>query len=310
MQTSSKGIAALELEEGVVLRAYRCPAGVWTIGGGLTAASGVVKPRAGMVITAAEATRLMQLALKNYEPAVAVAMSVGGTITTRPAQHEFDAGVSFHFNTGAIRRASWVKHWKTGASREQIRMALMAWNKGGGRVLPGLTARRNREAAMLLDKIYRGDGTPFKPATPAVGYAKWGLHLAGEEIMAVLRGFAALGYPPGEAVNAVMLVSVIRFQSDHGLTADGIIGRATLSTLQRRLDARARAVAPLVGSAGAVTAVSTDTTAQLADLPMVGPILLVAATLWGLSVAWRYRDVIAVKINTPLPRVAGFLRSF
>ena len=44
MQTSAQGIVALELEEGVVLKAYRDAVGVWTIGAGLTASSGVVRP--------------------------------------------------------------------------------------------------------------------------------------------------------------------------------------------------------------------------------------------------------------------------
>ena len=310
MQTSSKGIAVLQLEEGTVLRAYRCPAGVWSIGDGLTAASGVVKPRAGMVITAAEATRLLALALRDkYEPSVEVAMAIPGTVVTRPSQHEFDAGVSFHFNTGAIRKATWVKQWKAKSPRAQIRMSLLAWNKGGGKVLPGLTARRDREAAMLLDGVYRTDGATRKVPTTAIGYAKWGLLLSGAEIKAARDGFAKLGYQPGEASNAIMAVSVFKFQLDHGLTVDGIIGRATLSTLQRRLDARAKAVAPAMATAVAVPA-STDLTSQIADLPMIGPILLAGAALWGLSLAYRYRDVIAAKINQPLPRLAGFLRSF
>jgi hypothetical protein len=77
MQTTSedKGIAFLEAHEGVVLTAYRCPAGVWTIGAGLTAASGVVTPSPGMTISRAEAGRLLKLALaRNYEPAVRNAM--------------------------------------------------------------------------------------------------------------------------------------------------------------------------------------------------------------------------------------------
>lgn len=44
-QTSPEGLAFLERHEGVVLRAYRDVVGVWTIGAGLTAASGVVKPQ-------------------------------------------------------------------------------------------------------------------------------------------------------------------------------------------------------------------------------------------------------------------------
>ena len=104
MRISEPGLAMLEAEEGVVLRAYRCPAGVWTIGAGLTAASGVVKPGPGMVITPEAAKDLLARALaRNYEPAVTRAMEPG-----HPVAHEFDAGVMFHFNTGAIGRASWV----------------------------------------------------------------------------------------------------------------------------------------------------------------------------------------------------------
>jgi len=102
-EISPAGLEQLVAEEGEVLRAYRDVAGVWTIGVGLTAASGVVTPKAGMVITKAESRRLLAAALKRrYEPAVAAAM-LGA-----PA-HAFDGAVSFHFNTGAIARASWVK---------------------------------------------------------------------------------------------------------------------------------------------------------------------------------------------------------
>ena len=103
MQTSAEGVAFIERHEGVVLTAYRDPVGIWTIGSGLTAASGVVKPKAGMKISKAEAARLLSKALAtNYEPAVARTMPGA-------RQHEFDGGVSFHFNTGAIGRASWVR---------------------------------------------------------------------------------------------------------------------------------------------------------------------------------------------------------
>ena len=142
MQTSAQGVAALELEEGVVLRAYRDSVGVWTIGAGLTRASGVVKPAAGMLITKSEATNLLQRALRQkYEPAVRAAMA---TSTASPKQYEFDAGVSFHWNLGKIASASWVKSWKAKAPRAEIRVRLMMWNKAGGKVLPGLTARRSR----------------------------------------------------------------------------------------------------------------------------------------------------------------------
>jgi len=302
MQTSAKGTAALELEEGVVLRAYRDVVGVWTIGAGLTAASGVVRPQAGMVITKAEATALLQEALAaKYEPAVRREMPDA-------RQSEFDAGVSFHFNTGAIARASWVPEWRKKSPPAAIRARMALWNKGGGRVLPGLVARRNREATMLLDGHYRAPAP--KPAAPGAVYARWGLALSGAEITAVRDGLRKLGYDPGNANNAVALVTARNFQRDNGLTVDGIIGRATLSALQRALDARTKAVAPALATAAAVPAATTGIADQITDLPWAGDASLLGLGLWGVTLAFRYRDVIAASINHPLPRLAALLRSF
>jgi lysozyme len=62
-------------------------------------------------------------------------------------QNQFDALVSFHFNTGAIARATLTKKHLSGdyagAAREFAR-----WNRAGGRVLPGLTRRRAAEASL------------------------------------------------------------------------------------------------------------------------------------------------------------------
>ncbi|MES2435078.1 MAG: glycoside hydrolase family protein [Pseudomonadota bacterium] len=314
MQTSAKGVAALELEEGVVLRAYRDSVGFWTIGAGLTAASGVVKPKAGMVITKEQATALLQEALRaKYEPAVEMAMSsVMGSAVTRPNQHEFDAGLSFHWNCGTIRKASWVKAWKAKAPRAEIRMRLLMWNKAGGKVLPGLTARRDREASMLLDGVYRSAPAPV-PANPS--YARWGLILSGAEITAVREGFRTLGYDPGNSPDTVLLSSAMQFQRAYALTVDGIIGRATLTTLQRQLDARAKAKTTAATVAAPVAAAALPTgTSDLADallaLPHADAVLIAAAALYGLNYLYRYRDTVAAVANPVLPRVAAFLRSF
>ncbi|MDB5658335.1 MAG: Lysozyme [Cypionkella sp.] len=308
MQTSAQGIAALELEEGVVLRAYRDSVGVWTIGAGLTAASGVVKPKAGMIITKEQATALLQEALRSsYEPAVQIAMTdVVGSKVTRPNKYEFDAGVSFHWNLGKIKTATWVKLWKTNAARAQIRASLMQWNKAGGKVLPGLTDRRSREADMLLDGKYRAAALP----TPVAGFARWGLLLSGAETAAARAGFKVLGYDPGANINAITEAAARKFQGDHGLTVDGILGRATLSTLQRRLDARAKTVAPALAAAATLPAAATGLADQITSLPYSGDASMVGLALWGASLAWRYRDVIAAQINPSLPRVAAILRSF
>lgn len=73
-----------------------------------------------------------------------VARAVGNAPTT---QGQFDAMVSFHYNTGAIARATLTKKHiardYAGAVAEFAR-----WNKAGGKVLRGLTRRREAEAAL------------------------------------------------------------------------------------------------------------------------------------------------------------------
>lgn len=295
MRTSQRGIGFLKRHEQVVLRAYRDPVGAWTIGAGLTKASGVIDPGPGMVITEEEADRLLTLALAKYERRTDQAMPGA-------SQPAFDGGVSFDFNTGAIHRASWVPAWASGnmgAMREQ----LARWNKGGGRVLPGLTRRRAEEANLIQFGDY---GVP-PTATPR-GLARMPLALSAEELAAARAGFEALGYAPGSDARGVDVVAVRRFQADHDLTVDGILGRATLSTLQRRLDARTGAT---VGSGLA----ATGGTAAAVDAPV--PDWLgwadVAVLVFGLvllaHLAWRYRDVIAAKVAPHSPRLAAFLRS-
>ena len=262
-----------------------------------------------MVISREEATALLQKALRErYEPSVEMAMTrTDKGPVERPLQHEFDAGVSFHWNCGTIRKATWVKLWKAKASRQTIRASLMQWNKGGGKVLPGLTARREREAAMLLSGVYR---VMPAPQSPIPRYADWGVILSSTEKVAVRDALATLGYRPGDKLDAILRPAVNHFQFENGLTVDGIIGRATLSTIQRQLDARRKVKAPVVAGVASVPVAATDYADQIANLPHIGPLLAVAAVIWLASIAYRYRDVIAAEIHYPLPRVAAFLRSF
>lgn len=246
MQTSDKGIEALALEEGDVLRAYRCPAGKWTIGMGLTAASGVIAPKAGMVITAQQSRDLTRKALtRNYEPRVT-------TFMPGAKQHEFDAGVLFDWNTGAISKATWVPLWARKAGNSAIAEKFKLWNKGGGKVLPGLVARRERELLILFYASYPvATESRFRPS---VSIARWALPVDFAEKLAAMLAFEKLGYKVGTDPGAIPAAEIRRFQSDHGLTIDGRIGRATLSTLQRRIDAAAKTkpvALAAVGTAGA-----------------------------------------------------------
>ncbi|RUS64889.1 lysozyme [Pseudorhodobacter sp. E13] len=299
MQTSAQGEEGLIHEEGEVLRAYRCPAGVWTIGVGLTAASGVVKPKAGMVISKAESRSLLQKALRrNYEPAVSRAMPSA-------KQHEFDAGVGFHFNTGAIGKATWVKSWREKARRAVITERLIAWNKGGGKVLPGLVHRRARECDMLFDAKY-----PVPPPKPVSSAAIWAIHATNGDKAAAQEGFRRLGYLAGPHSGVIPIEMVSAFQRDHGLTVDGIIGRATLSTLQRMLDARAKAIPAAAAPTVAGTATASGADQALTSLPYVGEIALGLGLIFALYVAFSYRDAIAAAVHHRFPNLAAKLRSF
>jgi len=110
----------------------------WTIGWGATG-PGIKK---GVVFTKAQCDARFAEDMKRY--ATAVSNAIGNAPTT---QNQFDAMVSFHYNTGAIAKATLTKKHiardYVGAAAEFAR-----WNKGGGRVLPGLVRRRAAEAAL------------------------------------------------------------------------------------------------------------------------------------------------------------------
>jgi lysozyme len=317
MQSTSenKGIPFLEAHEGVVLNAYRCPAGKWTIGAGLTAASGVVVPHAGMAITRAEASRLLKLALaRNYEPAV---RQVLGHVP----QHAFDGAVSFHFNTGAIGRASWVSAYKANDATG-VRSRLGLWNKGGGRVLPGLQRRRREEAdVILLDRWPNDLRVASEPAASDVQFASFVISVSSLEIAEIREAFREVGFEPGATVGKVDRQAVLDFQRHYGLMVDGLVGKQTLSTLQRELDARRKTKQGGAGAAGGAAvaggneAVVPKPTVEpgIVGDPWItaGGIAVAAIAILFLAyLAWHYRDLIAARVQGFAPRLAGWLRSF
>lgn len=302
MHMSEAGRKALDREEAVVLKVYRDVTGTLTIGAGLTKASGVVDPKPGMVITRKEADRLTALALeRNYEPAVRKAMPDA-------AQHEFDGACSFHWNTGAIARASWVQAWKK-MDWVGVHNGLIAWNKSKGRVLPGLTARRQREFNMIRLGHY---GFAIDTSTPNFYFATFVIPVEADDREAVRVALVSLGYSAGTEKTKIRKQAVYDFQRDHDLTRDGKIGMATLSTIQRRIDAKRKSKAAIAAptAAGAATGVDAVNNAYTdAFGAWVAPASIGVALLLTLWTAWSYRDVIAAKIGRRFPRLAAKLRS-
>lgn len=314
MQVSTTGRAFLRAHEGEVLKSYRCPAGVWTVGVGLTKGSGVVDPKPGMTITREESDRLLSLALaRNYEPRVSKAMP-------NAKQHEFDGGASFDFNTGRIHNAGWVNLWRAKAAADKIRAGLMQWTKGGGKVLPGLKRRRQEEADVILLDKWPADLNLGVAVKPVDHFARFVISVTDEEIAVIRDGFRKVGFEPGPMKGRVLRLAVEDFQRKYDLTPDGLIGRATLSTLQRELDARAKATNTVAaGGGGAAVSGGNEAASDpsavdpsiLGDplVTWIGVAILAAAALYGLWLAWRYRDVVASRIATTAPRLAAWLRS-
>lgn len=145
MQTSDKGIALIKQFEGCKLTAYQDSVGVWTIGYGWTQPVDGKPIRAGMTINQETAERLLKTGLVSYESDVSRLVKVGLT------QGQFDALVSFTYNLGARSLSTSTLLRKlnagdyAGAADEFLR-----WNKAGGKVLNGLTRRREAERYLFL----------------------------------------------------------------------------------------------------------------------------------------------------------------
>lgn len=132
------GLDLVKQFEGLQLKAYLCPAKVWTIGYGSTGAH--VTP--GMVITEAEAERLLREDLERFEAAVAKA-------APDATDNQFAAIVSLAFNigiAGVLKSTVLRKH--LAGDHVGAASAFAMWNKGGGRVLAGLVRRRAAEAQL------------------------------------------------------------------------------------------------------------------------------------------------------------------
>jgi lysozyme len=143
MNLSDDGLALIKRFEGLSLKAYLCPARVWTIGYGTT--RGV---RPGQVISEAEAETMLRADVARFAQGVAERLQVPVT------QGQFDALVSLAYNIGlsAFGKSTLLRllnDSKYSLAAEQF----PRWNKAGGKVLSGLTKRRAAERAMFEGKV-------------------------------------------------------------------------------------------------------------------------------------------------------------
>ena len=204
------GLALIKQYEGCRLAAYRCAAGVWTIGYGHTA--GV---HSGMTITQARADAYLQQDIAKFEGYVNNPAYV--PITEQLNQNQFDALVSFDFNLGAGNLRKLCK----GRTAAQIARAMPSYNKAAGKVLAGLTRRRKAEQA-LFNKAVSCTGT----TTTSTNTEDYNMKTIkkGSKGNAVKVWQIIIGVTPDGKFGSGTESTTRDWQESHGLTVDGTVG--------------------------------------------------------------------------------------
>ena len=140
MKPSNKSIELVKHFEGFESVAYLCPANVWTIGYGRTK-----NVKEGDVISEIQAERDLLEELEEFGEQV---LSV---VDVELNQNEFDALTSWTYNLGVgnLRSSTLLKKLNAG-DKNSVPSEMLRWNKANGKVLNGLTRRRQAEADLWV----------------------------------------------------------------------------------------------------------------------------------------------------------------
>jgi lysozyme len=157
MKTNEAGIKILHEFEDCKLKAYKCPAGVWTIGWGNTFYEDGSRVREGDLITQERADSLFKVILSRFEDQAKRA------ITSQVNENQFSAFVSALYNIGpGSRRKSGLIRLKNGQpstllrlinanpTNPSIRNQFMVWISTGSGFENGLRRRRRAEADLYF----------------------------------------------------------------------------------------------------------------------------------------------------------------
>lgn len=219
MKTSTAGINLIKQFEGCRLNAYKPVAAekYYTIGYGHYGAD--VSPN--MVITQAQAEIMLGIDLVKYEQAVDHYVDFPVT------QKQFDALVSFAYNCGVGNLQKLLK----GRTAPQVAEAMLRYNKGSGKVLPGLTRRRQAEHNLFCSDIIKpATGNPYSEPQKNIRF-----NSKGNDVRWLQYELNRVGHY-GLIIDGVageLTISCLKdFQKNHNLTVDGICGEKTRAALR------------------------------------------------------------------------------
>jgi lysozyme len=148
MKLNKEGADLIKFFEGCKLKAYQCSAGKWTIGYGNTFYEDGSPVIAGHAITKEKAESLFNLIADDF------AKKVDPVVTDKVNENQFAALVSFAYNCGIgnLKSSTLLKKVNVNPADVTIRNEFMKWNKAAGKVLNGLTKRREAEANLYFKK--------------------------------------------------------------------------------------------------------------------------------------------------------------
>ena len=132
--------------EGCKLKAYKCPAGIWTIGYGNTQYENGKAVKEGEVITLDRAEQLLEVILIKF------VQQVGELVKSKVNQNQKDALTDFAYNCGVgnLRSSTLLKKVNADPNDKTIREEFMRWTKANKIELAGLVRRRKAEADLYF----------------------------------------------------------------------------------------------------------------------------------------------------------------
>ena len=137
-------LSIIKYYEGLKLRAYKCPAGVPTVGFGNTFYEDGKPVKMGDVITIEKANQLLEN--------IAYKFLQGMKLPDGLTDNQQSALLSFAYNVGlgAWQKSTLRKKVMANPNDTSITQEFLKWNKASGKVLKGLTNRREAEAALYF----------------------------------------------------------------------------------------------------------------------------------------------------------------
>jgi len=144
MEVNKAGRDLIKKFEGCKLKAYKCPAGLWTISWGLTFYPDGTKVKEGDVITQQQAEDYFNAIVDDF------AKKVDALIKSNVTDNNFSALVSFAYNVGMgnFQRSTLLRKVNANPKDKTILAEFKKWTRANDKVLNGLVRRREAEAKL------------------------------------------------------------------------------------------------------------------------------------------------------------------